>query len=438
MRFASTRDKNAVSNFSDAIFQGLAPDGGLYQPIEEADLRPIFQKAGPETSFQELAAQMTAAILPDEYTIETARRLCAAAFPFEPKLRTLSDRIELLELFHGPSCAFKDFGASFLAAAMQDLLRRESRRAVILVATSGDTGSAVAQAFHGKDAIDVVILYPSGRVSPSQEMQLTTVGDNVYALEVEGSFDDCQRMVKEAFLDNDLRSTFPLTSANSINLGRLFPQSFYYAWAFEQIKRREPGEVYFCVPSGNFGNLTAGVLAWRWGLPVKGFIAATNANDVVPEYLASGIFSPRSSVATPANAMDVGYPSNFERLHSIFDMDWDNMKAIVHGEVVTDAEILTTIRRYHTEYSTFICPHTAVGVLAAERYRDSELAGEGTIIALSTAHPGKFTEVVHEATGVDPDVPERLAEYMRRTKHADKVKPSLEALATWMKSHLTR
>jgi threonine synthase len=463
MKFASTRNINDQVSLRDAIFQGLAPDGGLYLPMEEPNLKHIFLSSGPRTGFAELAGQMLNGLFPQDFGLADALRICKEAFPFEPRLEKIADAIYLLELFHGPSCAFKDYGASFLATIMQEYLRAANQRALILTATSGDTGSAVAQACFGKGNIDVVILYPSGRVSPSQEMQLTTVGGNVHALEVKGNFDDCQRMVKEAFLDPALRSEFPLSSANSINLGRLIPQSFYYAWAFAQIKQREPGELYFCVPSGNFGNLTAGILAWRWGLPVKGFIAATNANDVVPEYLAKGAFNPRASVATLSNAMDVGHPSNFERLQSIFNHDLTRMRAMIHPAVVSDADTRAVMKRYHEGDGRFLCPHTAVGVKAAEVFRDCELetvgcatdalgrkvdksgrllAGDatrdGAIITLSTAHPGKFSEVVKEATGVEPEIPPRLAEYMKRQKKATLIGNTLAELAAFMRGNLAR
>lgn len=437
MKFNSTRNPEITVGLKEAIFEGLAPDGGLYMPKEDADLREVFVSADKSTSFVDLAAQIMAKVFPEEFSPQDCLRICREAFPFSPELRKLKDGLFLLELFHGPSCAFKDFGASFLATVMQEYLRKDGQRAIILTATSGDTGSAVAQAFHGKDNIDVVILYPSGRVSPSQEMQLTTMGGNVHALEVRGSFDDCQRMVKEAFLDPVLRSTYPLTSANSISLGRLIPQSFYYAWAFAQLKN-SPGfeEMQFAVPSGNFGNLTAGVLAWRWGLPVDGFIAATNANDVVPEYLSRGNYQPRPSVPTLSNAMDVGNPSNFERLQVIFNMDRTRMATLIHPEVVSDEETLEVMKRYHQEQGVDLCPHTAVGVLAAERYLEHEGEGAGAVVCLSTAHAGKFSEVVKQATGSDTDIPPRLAEFMKRKKVSVLIDNRVEDLKDYLAKHL--
>jgi threonine synthase len=416
MKFYSTRNRDHIVDFREAVFRGLAPDGGLYHPVDEPDLKALMLGLTSELTFSEIATELTAALLPDVFTREQAERVCSRAFPFEPVLRALDDKLHLLELFHGPSCAFKDFGASFLAASMEELLG--SRRAVILTATSGDTGSAVAQAFHKRAGIDVVILYPSGRVSPLQEKQLTTVGDNVVALEIDGSFDDCQRLVKGAFTDHDLSERAHLTSANSINLGRLLPQAFYYVSAFVELRSRVASEIVFCVPSGNFGNLTAGILAWRWGLPVSGFIAATNANDVVPEYLQSGIFTPRPSVRTVANAMDVGDPSNFERMLEVFGADHQDMRAMIGGEAVTDEEIGRTIARYYERDGVFLDPHTAAGVFASERYLAGEGAEDATVITLATAHPAKFGDTVRAATGTEPALPERLAAAMSREKHS--------------------
>lgn len=435
MRFYSTRDRTRLVTFREAIFQGLAPDGGLFHPESEPNLREVILRTPPDRPFAQMAADLVHAILPDTFSPEDARTVCERAFRFSPVLRPLTDQILLLELFHGPSCAFKDFGASFLAASMEFLLAGAEERAIILTATSGDTGSAVARAFHRRPGIDVVILYPSGRVSPLQEQQLTTVGDNVVALEVEGSFDDCQRMVKEAFVDTELSHRLRLTSANSINLGRLLPQAFYYVDAFVRLRSHIASEVVFCVPSGNFGNLTAGILAWRWGLPASGFIAATNINDVVPEYLASGIYEPRASLPTVANAMDVGSPSNFERMLEIFGADYQDMRAMVGGEAVTDDEIIETMRRYHREQGVFLDPHTASGVCAAERYLAGDGAADASVITLATAHPAKFSEVVRRATGAEPELPERLAEAMRRVKRSVPTKPTLGALRAYLLDH---
>ncbi|NCN05792.1 MAG: threonine synthase [Spirochaetales bacterium] len=428
----STRNPNREVSFRDAIFEGLAPDGGLYVPKDPPHLRDLILSFSPATSFVEIAAQTTFALLEGELTEAQCRTLAQEAFPFSPSLRTLEPAHLLLELFHGPSCAFKDFGASFLAGAMKAFLNQEKRRAIILTATSGDTGSAVAQAFHGKEGIDVVILYPSGRVSPSQELQLTTVGGNVHALEVQGSFDDCQRLVKDAFQDPFLNSHYPLTSANSINLGRLLPQSFYYLWAFAQIKNQVTDDVYFCVPSGNFGNLTAGIMAWTWGLPVEGFIGATNRNDGVPQYLETGTFRAKPSVATPANAMDVGNPSNLERLQHIFDGDVNRMRTLIHGWSQDDASLLSTMAQVYRDKSLFLCPHTAVGVRSAQEFALANTTRGDMILTLGTADPGKFEEVVVQATGKKPPIPARLGEFMTRKKQSTLVQPELGELKRFL------
>ncbi|HKK48187.1 MAG TPA: threonine synthase, partial [Alkalispirochaeta sp.] len=392
MRFISTRDttERRQVSFGEAMFRGLAPDGGLYHSAEDPDLRSLIRSFGADMSFVDLAGAIIQGLFPEEYDAAGARQLALKAFPFEPRLKTLEPGVVLLELFHGPSCAFKDFGASFLAAAMEEHLKSRGERAVILTATSGDTGSAVANAFYQRENIDVVILYPSGRVSPLQEQQLTTLGGNVLALEVEGAFDDCQRMVKEAFADEELTARLNLTSANSINVGRLIPQSFYYIYSFAQLKEEEADEIIFSVPSGNFGNLTAGVMAWRWGMPVSEFVAATNANDVVPQYLETGVFTPRPSLQTLANAMDVGNPSNFERLKEIFSGGALNINSLISGVTVSDRDIAATMNEVWQGTGELICPHTATGVYAARRRLERERGSNTTVVTLATAHPAKF------------------------------------------------
>jgi len=431
MEFISTRNPSLKATFREAVFKGLAPDGGLYHPLETPDLGDLFLSFQHSHTFPQIAEQILLQLFPSEIPPAVAHQIAQRAFTFTPILRNISDHngsLKILELFHGPSCAFKDFGACFLAAIMEEFLNDESSHAIILTATSGDTGSAVARAFYRRKHIDVVILYPSGRVSPLQEKQLTTVGGNVSALEVKGSFDDCQRMVKEAFVDPELNEKLRLTSANSINIGRLIPQAFYYIWAYAQLAPEEKKKLIFCVPSGNFGNLTAGVLAWQWGLPVKKFIAATNINKVVPEYLETGIYKPRASLQTLSNAMDVGNPSNFERLSRIFQDDYQQMREMLEGIWITDKDTLSTIRKYYTRQKLFLDPHTALGVCASERFMQSIPAFEDCIVTLGTAHPGKFLEVVEEATGKQPPLPKQLQEALELPKQAIPVDPTLNAL----------
>ncbi len=413
MSFISTRNTDEPRSFTDAIFNGLAPDGGLYQFQEIPELSSFFASLDSSISFNELSIELTTRLLEPEINRRTAEDIIDGAFSFGPVLRQIDETIFMLELFHGPSCAFKDFGAMFLGSAMDRLLDDRNRRAIILTATSGDTGSAVAQAFHNKESIDVVILYPSNRVSLLQEKQLTTLGGNITALEIDGSFDDCQRMTKAAFTNPKL-GNLPLSSANSINLGRLIPQSFYYIWAWTQMRGK--GDFAFVVPSGNFGNITAGLYAQSWGLPVKHFIAATNANDVIPSYLQTGNYLPRPSIPTLSNAMDVGDPSNYERLDYLYRSDVEIFRDHVEAWAVDDKTTKSIMKRVYREHRYLCCPHTAVGYRAAELYREKH-PGIDTII-LSTAHPGKFVQAVKDAVGEEPQLPEALSSLACKDKNS--------------------
>jgi threonine synthase len=442
MRFTS-KSGNEVS-FRDALFAGLAPSGGLFHPAERPDLTGLFRTFSEDTPFAELCAATAAELFSPEIETAAAKAIVSRAYSFQPSLRRLDDKILLLELFHGPTCAFKDFGAQFLAAAMEYFLRGESRRIQILVATSGDTGSAVAHAFHGREGIDVVILYPSGRVSELQEKQLTTLGGNVHALEVKGSFDDCQRLAKEAFQEETLRAKLALTSANSINIGRLLPQCFYYIYGMTRQKSLSDRPTAVCVPSGNFGNLTAGVYARMWGLPVRSFIAATNINDVVPKYLATGIFTPRASSKTLSNAMDVGNPSNFERLQDVFHGDLEAMRSVIHGIAMSDARTRESMREIHRRYGVFVDPHTAVGYAAAREYlKAGSVPGRGArrdeqVIVLSTAHPAKFLDIVQESVGAEPPIPERLARCLALPKRSTVIGKDLSGLSGFLLDSFAR
>jgi len=405
MIYYSTRDKGRECPFSlkDAAFAGLAPDGGLFVPesIPHVDMDKVMCLA--EKSYADMAVYLAQTVF-DDIPAEDMDRLVRDAYDFPVKLNSISDGLYNLELFHGPTFAFKDFGARFMGRMLGYL--GDGQPITILAATSGDTGSAVAHGFYGVDNVRVVILYPDGKVSPLQEAQMTTLGGNIHPLKVAGNFDDCQRLVKTMFKDEELRSKVRITSANSINLLRWLPQSFYYFYAYCLWKKATgKSDPVVVVPSGNYGNLAAGMFAKRMGLPVKGFVAASNANDVVPEYLSTGSFRPRPSVRTVANAMDVGDPSNFERMLWLCDDSYDDMCREIRGFSCTDEQILDAIREIDEKYSYVSDPHSAVGYLATKHYG---LPG----FWLSTAHAAKFCEVIRDATGRVPDLPAPLAEAM--------------------------
>ena len=411
MRFVSTHGQSPPADLATALLQGLAPDGGLYMP-ERLPAFPASFFGVPATSMAETATALLRPFL-DDVPADDARRLITDALDFPVPLVELEEGVRVLELFHGPTLAFKDVAARFLARFLSWLSQGSERPLTVLVATSGDTGSAVAQAFHGVDGTRVAVLYPHGKVSPLQEKQFTTLGGNVQALAVDGTFDDGQRMVKEAFVDPELRRRLFLTSANSINIGRLLPQMVYYVHGLAQLPAAAPPAV-FCVPSGNFGNLTAGLMAKRLGLPAARFVTATNVNDVVPAYLATGVYEPRPSRRTISNAMDVGDPSNFARLVALYDGDVDAIRSDLAGYRYDDA---ATRREVWESRGYVLDPHTAVGYLAlkaALAEEDAERSG----ILLATAHPVKFREHVEPLVGSPIPVPAQLARCLERPSRA--------------------
>jgi threonine synthase len=430
MRYYSTKNKNRYYSLKEAVLMGLPEDNGLFMPEYIPQLDASFIHGLHGKSLVEIASEVARAWFASDLSADTLNEMVSAAFPFDTPLVQLDDKTFVQELFHGPTLAFKDVGARFMARLMSWMVKDNDRKLTILVATSGDTGSAVASGFFGVDNIEVIILYPSGKVSPSQEKQLTTWGGNITALEVKGTFDDCQRMVKEAFLDQDLRRAYQLTSANSINISRLVPQSFYYFRAMAQLPKGSAAPC-FVVPSGNFGNLTAGLLAVRMGLPVSGFIAATNANDVVPAYLSSGRFAPRSSVSTISNAMDVGNPSNFYRITELYGDVWEAITSEIKGCKVSEEETRQSMLECFRRTDYILEPHGAVGYHAWTIYKE-QFSCPG--ILLETAHPAKFPDVVEEVLGESPAIPERLAEIVSKKKHAVVIPSGLTPLKDFLLS----
>jgi threonine synthase len=414
MKFRSTLRRSPEVSLRDAVLHGSAPDGGLYMPVEMPRLPNDFLGRLPSLSFPEIAQEVGALFSGEEIPASVLNEIAAAAFDFPVPLVTLGERLHILELFHGPTLAFKDFGARFMARLMGYFVAESGVQLTVIVATSGDTGSAVAQAFLGVPGIRVVILYPAGRVSSAQEKQLTTLGQNITALEVSGSFDDCQRLAKQALVDPLLAGKLTLTSANSINIARLIPQIFYYFAAVSQF-RAKGAPVAFSVPSGNLGNLTGGLFAKRIGLPVAQFIAATNTNDVVPEFLRSGKLIPRASRHTLSNAMDVGNPSNFSRIVDLYENDLRAIRHDIWGCGFSDEETLRVMHDVEKQHNYVLDPHTAIGVLGWQSFaKQNHSATHG--IVLATAHPAKFGETVARATGVRPEMPERLAAFLERKK----------------------
>ncbi len=390
-----------------ATEQGLAPDGGLYMPDEilPADLPFLAREA--DVSLPELSKICSYPFLDKDLTAAETDRLIDEAINFEAPLVQLDENLFILELFHGPTLAFKDFGARFMARLFSAHRTKTKGDLVILVATSGDTGGAVANGFYDLPGVHVCLLYPEGKVSDIQRKQMTTLGKNITALEITGTFDDCQKLVKTAFSDEELNNSLNLSSANSINIARLLPQSFYYLHAFFQLKKYSDTRPVFSVPSGNFGNLTAGLFAEKMGMPVQKFLAATNRNDVVPGFLSGLDFSPRSSVQTISNAMDVGNPSNFARIRAHFGDDDKGIRKHLWGGAYSDEMTREKIRQTFSEYSYVADPHTAVGLLAADSYR-KETGSRNPVIVLSTAHPSKFRDVVEEEIGRPVEIPARL------------------------------
>ncbi len=432
MQLYSTNNPDFRVDLREAIFKGLPDDKGLFMPLNIPHLSGDFIQNLPSFSFQEIAYTVAQTLMQGAIPDGDLRNIVETAINFPAPVVHLDDHTHILELFHGPSLAFKDFGARFMANLMSYYNRGEDKELTILVATSGDTGGAVAAGFYQTPGIRVIILYPSGKVSPLQEKQLTTLGHNITALEVSGTFDDCQALVKQAFLDREITGRIRLSSANSINIARLIPQSFYYFEAYKQVQDLDL-PVVFSVPSGNFGNLTAGLLAKRMGLPVHHFLAATNANDVVPAYLSGGMYVPRPSVRTLSNAMDVGNPSNFARMLDLYGSTWNTMRSDITGYCASDAETQKAMIDVDSRYQYVMDPHGAVGFLALRQYQEQHPDTAGII--LETAHPAKFLEDVEDILGRSIEVPERLAVLADRKKEVAEMGTGYAQFKSWLMSN---
>lgn len=431
MKFYSTNNKDLRVSFQEAVFNSLPQDKGLYMPEEIPKLDPYFLKHLPMYSFQEIAFTVAKAIIGNDIPDKDLKALIDDALNFDAPLRFLSADTAVLELFHGPSYAFKDFGARFMSRVMGYFSKQGDDLLDVLVATSGDTGGAVALGFLGVEGTRVTILYPKGKVSKVQEEQLTTNGQNIRAIEVDGTFDDCQALVKQAFNDQELNQSLRLTSANSINIARLIPQTFYYFWAYAQLKAQGQQEVVFTVPSGNFGNIGAGLLAYKMGLPVTHFVAATNVNDTVPRFLETGLYEPKPSVQTLANAMDVGNPSNWVRILDMFQQDQVALKAMVSSYTYTDEETKKGMSELFDSFNYVACPHTAIAYLASQQYRKDH-PGTYASVFLSTAHPCKFPEAIAEDAFKAVKLPKGAELLAEKTKLATEMPVDYQVFKTYL------
>lgn len=416
MKYYSTNNKSTQATLQEAVVKGLASDRGLYMPEVIKSLPDSFFEEMKDLSFQEVAYVVADAFFGEDVEAEDLKKIVYETLNFDVPLVHVNDNIYSLELFHGPTLAFKDVGARFMSRLLGYFIKKEGQKDVnVLVATSGDTGSAVANGFLGVDGIHVYVLYPKGKVSPIQECQFTTLGQNITALEIDGVFDDCQALVKSAFMDEELNKKMYLTSANSINVARFLPQAFYYFYAVAQLhKLGKKDNIVICVPSGNFGNITAGLFGKRMGMPVKRFIAANNRNDVFFQYLNSGVYTPKASVQTIANAMDVGDPSNFARVLDLYGHSHEAIKNDISGCTYTDEQISETLLDCYRKHGYVLDPHGAVGYRALSEYLESDEVG----VFLETAHPAKFKDTVDRILGEEISIPEKLQAFMKGTKQS--------------------
>lgn len=418
MKYYSTNHNAPEATLEQAVIKGLAGDRGLYMPERIKSLPHEFFEQIDRLSFQDIAFEVANAFFGEDVEQDALRHIVDDTLSFDCPIVPVEDNLYALELFHGPTLAFKDVGARFMARLLQYFIRRQDQQQVnVLVATSGDTGSAVANGFLGVEGIHVYVLYPKGKVSQIQESQFTTLGQNITAIEVDSVFDDCQTLVKNAFMDEELTRHMRLTSANSINVARFLPQAFYYFHAYAQLKRLgRADEMVVCVPSGNFGNITAALFGHRMGLPIKRFVAANNANDIVYNYLQTGTYAPRPSTQTIANAMDVGDPSNFARILDLYGGSYEQISGLISGATFSDEDIRRGLRACYEQNGYVLDPHGACGYLALKSAGRAGLHGQEVGVFCETAHPAKFKATVEEAIGTSIALPERLAAFMKGTK----------------------
>ena len=432
MKYYSTNKKVEGVSLEDAVVKGLAEDKGLFMPNSIKALPQTFFDTIETLSFQEIAYTVADAFFGEDVEAEALKRIVYETLNFDTPIVPVADNIYSLELYHGPTLAFKDVGGRFMSRLLGYFIQKQAKTIVnVLVATSGDTGSAVANGFLGVEGIHVYVLYPKGLVSPIQECQFTTLGQNITALEVDGTFDDCQALVKSAFMDAELNAHMKLTSANSINVARFLPQSFYYFYAYAQLKKLNKNkEVVMCVPSGNFGNITAGLFAKRMGLPIKRFIAANNRNDIFLQYLQTGQYNPRPSISTIANAMDVGDPSNFARVLDLYSNSHEAIKTEISGVSYNDEEIADALKTCFDETGYLLDPHGACGYQAL---KDGLQANE-TGVFLETAHPAKFLETVERIIGQKVDIPQKLQEFMKGEKQSIELSKDFDGFKKYLLS----
>jgi threonine synthase len=414
MYYYSTNNKSIRFSFKEAVLKGLSEDGGLFMPASIPTLDKSFIENVESKSFQEISLEIAKGFIDGEIEESDLEKIITDSINFDAPIVKLDDNNFILELFHGPTLAFKDFGARFMARTFSYFDKDNDKELIILVATSGDTGSAVANGFYLTEGIKVVILYPSGKISEIQEKQITTLDKNIIALEIDGTFDDCQKLVKSAFVDKDINEKLRLSSANSINIARLIPQSFYYLNAYKQVMKFRK-KIVFSVPSGNFGNLTAGLFANEMGMNVKRFIAAVNSNKVFADYLVTGKLEPKPSIRTFSNAMDVGNPSNFARIIDLYENDFDRIQKNIYSKSYNDDQTISAIKEVYEKFNYVIDPHGAVGYLASKDFLE-KYGEDNLIITLETAHPSKFVDIVKTALGIEVEIPNRLKECLKKEK----------------------